>query len=167
MRTLVLMRGAPGCGKSTWIRNNNLTDYALSADTIRGLFASPELTSTGSSAISQKNDKIVWETLFQMLERRMQRGDFTIIDACNSKTSEMKRYKALAEQYRYRIFCIDMTNIPIEEVLIRNKQRIAQKIVPEEYIERVYSRFETQQIPSGIRSVKPEEFDSILHVRLI
>ena len=161
MRVLVMMRGAPGCGKSTWIREHDLSDYALSADAIRALFAAPELTSSGKQMISQRNDKIVWETLFQMLERRMQRGDFTIIDACNSKSSEMKRYKALADQYRYRMYCVDMTNVPIEEVLRRNAGRQERKVVPEEYIRRVYSRFETQQIPSGISRIAPEDFDSI------
>jgi len=161
MRTLVLMRGSPGCGKTTWIQQNGLSDYALSADKIRGLFASPELRTDGSTMISQRNDKIVWETLFQMLERRMQRGDFTIIDACNSKTSEMTRYKNLAQQYRYRIYCVDMTDIPIEETLKRNRSRSALQVVPEEYIQRVYSRFETQQIPSGITRVAPDELDAI------
>ena len=161
MRMLILMRGAPGCGKSTWIKEHGLSDYALSADAIRSLFASPELVQSGKQVISQRNDKVVWETLFQMLERRMQRGDFTIVDACNSKTSEMKRYKALADQYRYRIFCVDMTNIPIEEAIRRNESRIERKIVPVEYLERVYSRFETQQIPSGITQILPEDFESV------
>lgn len=40
MRMLILMRGAPGCGKSTWIKEHGLSDYALSADAIRGLFVS-------------------------------------------------------------------------------------------------------------------------------
>lgn len=35
MRTLLLLRGAPGSGKSTWIRENNLEQYALEADRFR------------------------------------------------------------------------------------------------------------------------------------
>lgn len=161
MRTLILMRGSPGCGKSTWIREHGLEPYALSADAIRIMFAAYELSADGKPCISQRNDKIVWETLFQMLERRMQRGDFTVIDACNSKTSEIKRYKQLAGQYRYRMYCVDMTDIPIDEVLRRNAQRDHSKVVPEECIRRVYSRFETQEIPSGVKRIKPEEFDSV------
>ena len=161
LRILVLMRGAPGCGKTTWINSKGLEAYALSADKIRGMFASYDLTPEGRPSISQRNDKIVWETLFIMLERRMQRGDFTIIDACNSKTSEMKRYKALADRYRYRIFCIDMTSVAKEEAKRRNLLRPAAKVVPEDYIDRVYSRFETQQIPSGIRRLEPDQFESI------
>lgn len=35
MRTLLLFRGAPGCGKSTYIKEHDLEKYTLSADTIR------------------------------------------------------------------------------------------------------------------------------------
>lgn len=167
MRTLMLMRGAPGCGKSTWIEQNGLSDYALSSDKIRSMFASPVLDAQGKPVISQKNDKIVWETLFTMLERRMQRGDFTIIDACNSKTKEMTRYKEMANQYRYRIFCLDMTDIPLDEVLRRNAQRPPIKVVPEDYIEKVYSRFQTQNIPAGIKRVTLEDWDQIVFTKPI
>lgn len=32
MRILLLLRGSAGCGKSTWIQNNGLKQYTLSAD---------------------------------------------------------------------------------------------------------------------------------------
>lgn len=35
MRTLVLLRGLPGVGKSTWIKAQGLEPYTLSADQIR------------------------------------------------------------------------------------------------------------------------------------
>ena len=158
MRTLLLFRGAPGCGKSTFIKNNGLEGYTLSADSIRTMCCSPILDASGNPQISQKRDKIVWEILFQMLESRMQNGDFTVIDATNSKTQEMNRYKKLADQYRYRIYIIDMTNIPIEECKKRNANRTPLKRVPESVIDNMYSRFATQKIPSGITKVSPENF---------
>ena len=115
MRILLLMRGAPGCGKSTWIEKNGLKPYALSADDIRLLCQSPLMLVDGTVGISQANDGVVWKTLFTILELRMQRGDFTVIDATNSKTSEMNRYKEMCSTYRYRIFCVDFTDVPMEE----------------------------------------------------
>lgn len=159
MRTLVLLRGAPGCGKSTWIKDHGLANYAISADELRQMYASPRLQPDGSIAISQREDKDVWNTLFAILEHRMQNGDFTIIDACNSKTAEMTRYRDMAHEHRYRIYCVDFTDIPIDEVKRRNHLRAPLKWVPEEYIDRVYSRFETQKIPSGITRVLPNEFE--------
>lgn len=155
------MRGAPGCGKSTWIKQNGLSNYTLSVDAIRALFASPMLDVHGKPVISQKNEKIVWETLFAMLEHRMQRGDFTVIDACNSKTREMARYKDLANRYRYRIYCLDMTNTPMEETLRRNATRTSVKVVPQGYIEKVYSRFQTQNIPSGIKRITVDDWRQV------
>ena len=161
MRTLLLLRGAPGCGKSTFIDNNGLRPYALSADEIRLQCQSSQQTVDGKEAISQNNEKAVWNMLFKMLEIRMQNGEFTVIDATNSKTAEINRYKEMCETYRYRIFCIDFTDLPIEECKRRNAQRIPLKQVPEEVIDKMYSRFKNQKIPSGVKVIKPEELDTI------
>ena len=161
MRILLLLRGSASCGKSTWIAQHGLKPYTLSADDIRLLCQSPVMLADGTTGISQSNDSTVWKTLFSILEIRMQRGDFTVIDATNSKTSEMNRYKEMCETYRYRIYCVDFTDIPIEEVKRRNANREAFKRVPEEAIDNMYSRFRTQKIPSGIKVIRPDELDTI------
>ena len=161
MRILLLLRGCAGCGKTTWIAENGLKPYALSADDIRLLCQGPVLQVDGTEGISQSNDKAVWKILFSILEIRMQRGDFTVIDATNSKTSEMNRYRELCATYRYRIYCVDFTDIPIEEVKRRNAGRDALRQVPEAVIDRMYARFATQKIPSGIKVIRPDELDTI------
>lgn len=161
MRILLLLRGSAGCGKSTWIEQNGLKPYTLSADDIRLLCQSPIMQVDGTEGISQANDNVTWKTLFNLLEVRMQKGEFTVIDATNSKTSEMNRYKEMCNTYRYRIFCVDFTDIPIEEVKRRNANREVLKRVPEEAIDKMYSRFATQKIPSGIKVIKPDELDTI------
>ena len=161
MRILLLLRGSAGCGKSTWIEKNGLKPYTLSADDIRLLCQSPIMQVDGSEGISQANDNVTWKTLFNLLEVRMQKGEFTVIDATNSKTSEMNRYKEMCNTYRYRIYCVDFTDIPINEVKRRNANREVLKRVPEEAIDKMYSRFATQKIPSGIKVIKPNELDTI------
>lgn len=161
MRILLLLRGSAGCGKSTWIEQNGLKPYTLSADDIRLLCQSPIMQVDGTEGISQSNDNVTWKTLFNLLEVRMQKGEFTVIDATNSKTSEMNRYKEMCSTYRYRIYCVDFTDIPIEEVKRRNANREELKRVPDEAIDKVYSRFATQKIPSGIKVIKPNELDAI------
>ena len=161
MRVLLLLRGSAGCGKSTWIEENGLKPYALSADEIRMMCSSPSLGSDGKEFINPSNDSYVWKMLFDILEKRMQNGDFTVIDATNSKTSEMNKYKDLCERYKYRIYCVDFTGIPIEETKRRNKLRSEIKQVPDEAIDKMYARFETQKIPSGITAIKPDELDKI------
>ena len=161
MRTLLLLRGAPGVGKSTYIEKNGLKPYTLCADDIRLLCQSPVLSANGNTEITQSNDGTVWKTLFTLLEVRMQRGEFTVIDATNSKTSEMNNYKKLCQEYRYRIFLVDFTDVPIAECKKRNSLRPVVKQVPEAVIDKMYSRFKTQGIPSGITVIKPKELDKV------
>lgn len=155
------MRGAPGVGKTTFIEKNGLTQYALSADDIRMMYQSPVMQIDGSFNIAQTNEREVWDTLFRVLEARMLRGEFVVIDATNSKTKEMNRYKDMASSYRYRIYCVDFTDVPIEECKRRNKLRPEYKQVPEEAIDKMYSRFATQDIPAGIKVLRQDEIDKI------
>lgn len=161
MRVLLLFRGAPGVGKTTYIRENGLSNYCLSSDDIRMMYQSPMLQVDGTEQIAMQNEKAVWNTLFELLEARMERGEFVVIDATNSKTQEMNRYKDLANTYRYRIYCIDMTDVPIEECKRRNLLRPEYKRVPEASIDKMYARFKVQKIPAGIKTIKPNELDTI------
>ena len=161
MRSLLLFRGAPGCGKSTYIDNHGLRPYALSADEIRLQCQSAQQNIYGDTEISQNNEKNVWSTLFKLLDIRMSHGEFTVIDATNSKTEEMNRYKEMCDQYRYRMFIIDFTTLPIEECKRRNSSRDVYKRVPDEVIDKMYARFENQKIPSGIKVIDPEHLEEI------
>lgn len=164
MRSLCLLRGSPGAGKSWYIKEHNLENYTLSPDNIRVLCSSLELQATGDFKISQetKNEQVVWDILFKLLEHRMERGEFTIIDATCSKTSDINRYKQLADQYRYRVYVIDFSDIPLETCLKQNKMRPEWKQVPNESIRKIYARFVTQKIPGGVKVIKKDEFDTLL-----
>ena len=166
MRTLLLFRGAPGCGKSTYIDTYGLRPYALSADDIRLQCQSAQQNIYGEEEISQSNDKLVWKILFDLLETRMSKGEFTVIDATNSKTSEMNHYKQLAINYRYRIYLIDFTDLPIEECKRRNAQRTSLKRVPEAVIDKMYARFQNQSVPSMITVIKPHELNKIFYHKI-
>lgn len=158
MRTLLLFRGAPGCGKSTFIKKIGIEQYTLSADDIRLLLQSPQLNVDGSYSISQDSEKKTWDILFQALENRMSRGEFVAIDATNSKTSDMTRYRDLADQYRYRIYIKDFTDLPIEECKKRNANRLPEyKRVPECVIDNQYARFATQDIPGRITKLVTDD----------
>ena len=164
MRTLLITRGAPGSGKTTWIKQQGLDVYTLSPDNIRVLCSSVELQPTGEFKISQDrdNEQVVWDILFKLLEHRMSRGEFTIIDATASKTKDIQQYKDLAEQYRYRMFIVDFTDVPLDVCLKQNKMRPLEKQVPQKSIENIYARFATQKVPSGVKIIKRDEFDTSL-----
>jgi len=163
MRTLLLMRGAPGAGKTTWIEQHNLQQYTLSPDVIRVMCSSNELQPTGEFKISQQreNENMVWDVLLKILEHRMSRGEFTVIDATCSKTKDIQKYKELAESYRYRMFIVDFTDIPLETCLAQNKLREELKQVPSASIKNIYARFATQKVPGSVKIIKRDELQTL------
>ena len=161
MRTLLLLRGIQASGKSTWIKENNLEPYTLSADNIRLNIANPVLTEDGSYEISQKYNKVTWELLYKYLEMRMQNGDFTIIDATHSDLKLLNKYKDLASTYKYTMYCLEF-DVPLEEALRRNRERDNYKYVPERVIERTYETIKNnEKLPSALKKI--ESIDEIIN----
>ncbi|ATV66726.1 2',3'-cyclic-nucleotide 2'-phosphodiesterase [Fusobacterium pseudoperiodonticum] len=161
MRTLLLLRGVQASGKSTWIKENNLEPYTLSADNIRLNITNPVLTEDGSYEISQKYNKVTWELLYKYLEMRMQNGDFTIIDATHSDLKLLNKYKDLSSTYKYTMYCLEF-DVPLEEALKRNKERDNYKYVPERVIERTYETIKNnEKLPSALKKI--ESIDEIIN----
>lgn len=159
MRNLVVLRGCPGSGKSTWIKENGLEQYTLSPDNIRMMASAPILTENNTDAtISQENESYVWSLLYELLEKRMQNGDFTIIDATHSRSTDFSRYNSLCSSYRYRKYVVSFTDVPMEVCVERNHKRDAYKRVPDDVIEKMYARFATQEKTSGWVDVPRDEF---------
>lgn len=166
MRKLVILRGAMGCGKSTFIKEHNLENFTLSSDQIRIMFNSPQMNINYREEIPQFNNKKVWELLHFILEERMKKGEFTVVDAVHANCSEsLTIYKKFAEKYRYRMYIVDFTDIPKEEVYKRNLNREEYKIVPEYSIDRVYKVFSKEKISSAFKIIKPEEFNDIINTK--
>lgn len=159
MQHLVLLRGCPGSGKSTFIKDNNLEPYTLCADQIRMQVSSPVLNTNGKFVISQAQDKYVWETLMVMLEKRMQDGCFTVIDATHYKTSLINNYRDFVKKYGYRVTIVDFTGVPYDELLKRNMEREEYKRVPEEVIKKMHTTFvDDTEVKKWCKVIKPEDF---------
>lgn len=162
MRKLIILRGVMGSGKSSFIKEHNLEDYTLCADKIRLMLNSLEMTTEYCEKIPQFNNKKAWELLFMVLEERMKKGEFTIIDATHPNTEDLNAYKKLAEKYRYRLYVVDFTDISLEELYRRNEIREESKRVPKHSIDRIYKKIKKEHTPSSFKVVKPEEFDEII-----
>lgn len=185
MRTLLLMRGLPASGKSTWIRTHGLEPYTLSPDTLRLMASSPVILpypSVGDSgakscapqcspttydsplyAISQKNDKHIWKMLFTLLELRCKQGDFTIIDATHTSHQALRAYESLASTYRYRLVVLDFSGVGFDEILTRNAKR-GYKAVPESILRSMYERLQdslANPLPSRYTLLHPEDLAGI------
>ena len=160
MKLLLVLRGIPGCGKSTWIKEHDLEEYTLSPDNIRLMFSAPELGLDGKYHISSKCDKYVWSFLNERLEARMKNGDTTVVDATHTKESYLKDYKKLCKQYNYRMIIVDFSSIDLDTVKSRNYRRESYKQVPEEVIDRMYQQI-SNPLQGNYEIYKYDEFPNL------
>ena len=152
MRTLLIIRGCMGSGKTTYIKNNNLVDYTISADDIRLLYHSPRMTDDGNMSISAKSDREVWSTLYSMLETRMKNGDFTIIDATHKTSKDVSKYIELADKYKYNCYQLNI-EATLDECLERNLMRNPIKHVPESEIIRAFDIIQSNKISNRFKQI--------------
>ena len=156
-RMFFLTRGVAGCGKSTFIRENNLEPYTISSDGIRLMLSSPVRDAQGNRSIDQRRMKECWELIQHLLEVRFQSGSTTILDATNLKAKDVAPLKKLAQKYRYRVYAIDFTDIPDEEIYRRNAGRDPLNRVPEHVIARMLNVARSSSLPGGVKQVTREE----------
>ena len=157
MRQLIVLRGAMGSGKSTWVKNNKLEEYVLSADNIRMQAGSPILKEDGSKAINPSNESFTWKILYDLLERRMANGDFTIIDATHVKTSSFQKYRKLCRKYMYRCYVVEFEE-ELSVLLERNKTRNPVDRVPEHVIANAHAKMSVENAPQWVSKTRPKTF---------
>lgn len=163
MRKLVILRGIPGSGKSTWVKENQLEAYTLSSDHIRTLYQAPSLNRSGDLVLIDYENKKVWDTLTQMLEARMEHGEFVIVDATHTTMKEIMKYKLLAKKYCYRMYCVDFSDVPLQVAKKQNALRNSLSRVPESVIDRMSKRLqENLNLPSGVERLNPKDWKQIL-----
>lgn len=166
MRYLVFLRGIPGSGKSTFIKENKLEPYTISSDDVRLLLKPPVLSVTGQITISQKINRRVWGLIYSLIKCRMEEGEFTILDATNAGNADFAKYRQLVKAYRYEAFCVDFSDVPLEIAKERNMKRPAHEVVPEAVIEDMHSLINRQSVPSFVTVIKPQEFHEKLRYRI-
>lgn len=164
MRVLLLMRGAPGAGKSTFIKKHGLDLYKIEVDSVRNFYSNPVYNEDGKMGLSGQVETKVWKTVLDCAELRFKRGDFVVVDATNKTRADINQWKKLAKKYLYRIYLVDMTGVPKEVAKAQNLMRSEYKQVPEEVIDKAYEQFETETISAGISVIPYDQFklDDIL-----
>jgi predicted kinase len=162
MRIIVLLRGAPGAGKSTFIRQQGLEAYAFSPDTLRLLMGGVVMSAMGRIGINNDIDKKVWQEVERLLNEKMGRGEFIVFDATFQHTRDFHLPVKLAHRHRYQVYCVDFSAVPLTVAIAQNAGRETYKYVPPDVIERAYARIENNKIPKDITVFSYAEFTETL-----
>lgn len=167
MKYMILLRGLPGSGKSTWVKNNHLEDYTISSDTIRLMYSTPVIKSRQNyeqRVISQKNDKQVWDLLHQLVVDRIKNGQTTIVDATHLKANSINYYKQICKNNHIRcvVICFDVS---VEEAIVCDLMREGTcRYVGEKVIRRMADGIE--KVPSWCEIGNPDDIAYQFNVEL-
>lgn len=140
-KLLILMRGAPGSGKSTLIKNSGLPNYSISLDELRKLLAAEE-----DSQLPTSVNKEAYALLYSILQTRVQKGKLIILDAVNVSIDHIKDSIELVERYGYKIVYFQMQT-SLEQCLENNLCRPAYSRASEEKIRKFHEMIKTTKLP--------------------
>lgn len=140
-KLFILMRGAPGSGKTTLINDSGLSNYAISLDELRRLLAAEE-----NGQLPTSVNKETYALLYSILQTRVQKGRLIILDAVNASINHLKDSLDLAEKAGYRIVYYQMPT-SLENCLENNLRRSIYSRASEEKIRRFHNIIETTHLP--------------------
>ena len=122
-KSVVVLAGLPGSGKSAWLRKNNLP--CLSSDEIRRLLR--------DDPTDQTINRAVFAMLRLLLRKRLELGAaVTYVDATNLTPRERRPYIKIAEGFGARAEAL-FFDTPVDVCKARNAAR--DRVVPPEAID--------------------------------
>lgn len=122
-KKIVILRGLPASGKSTFVKENHLHDYVLSMDILRKMFCAPISIDNGECFhISQDYNKQVAEMFMTLLKARLANGSFTVVDNTNLSARGFNEIVDLAKKHGFDILVVDF-NEDVETCIERDKLR--------------------------------------------
>lgn len=161
MKKLIITRGAPGSGKSTLIDQLGFRNYAISMDMIRSIFASIEMNLDGSVGLNQSLNRLVFQKFSEILDERMGRGEFLVVDQTTPAKADLDFFKDLAKKHNYELLMVDFSAMPIEQIKKYNLMRAEHKQVPEKAIDRIHELLHTTRLDTSEMTVLPVDFDNL------
>lgn len=173
VRKLIAMRGHPGSGKTSLLRELGLEDWSLSADDIRKVNNSPMLTLDGRLIQNQDDNYNTFRILRETLESRMEKGQLVVLDTTlmGDKTKktpnpgstppqnqELKYLKEMAHKHRYQLCIADLSTYPVEQAIANNNLRPETRRVPEFRIREIHEGLNEENLETtGIEHLEWDE----------
>lgn len=153
MTELIITRGLPGSGKSTWAHHEaskNVNTVVVERDMLRQTLFNSYWTG------NQQDENKVTKIQLKRVKGLLELGYRVIVSDTNLPDRSVKQWQQVAHDTGAVFTVNDLRALPLETVLGRNAQRIRQiagKMVPESVIFEKYGRF-----INGRDLSKPVEF---------
>lgn len=149
MRKLFILYGPQGAGKTTFVQENKLDEFSVSADEVRRMFSRyvPALDGDKVLIAGEHLQRLTRRIVQEQADNLMFLGSPVIIDAVNASPRSRSQWEALADSHGYDVLAVDFTQVSREELLSRNLKRGGDRI-PD--IESFLDRFDSVPPPQTI-----------------
>lgn len=160
MRYLFIMRGCPGSGKTTFLKENNFEHMSLGFDKAREMFSGLYPTFDGESiSLSSYGMKKCIDFVFNALSERMDRGETLFFDATSLKQKDISRLANEGNRYGYTSYIIDMQkDTSWEEIVYRNNTRTIEDRVPENKLLTMFENGKNSVDVPGVENLDKNSF---------
>ena len=143
---LVVLVGASGSGKSTFAHRHFLPTEIVSSDRCRALISDDE---TDQSVTAE-----AFALLREIIDKRLQVGRLTVVDATSAKREDRKSLLELARKWDVLATAI-VFDLPIEVCFERNQQR-SDRTIPEHAIRRQH-----KAVRRSAKGLRKERFSRV------
>lgn len=144
MRTLFVVRGAPGTGKSHFLSIYRARGQVVSLDDIRDVFAMPipDWDGVPGRSIRGGTEETISRVLESALRSRFKQGSDVFFEATNPELQQFKHLADLSRAYGYQVAVIDMQGNATDDMILAQNAKRAGTVtyVPEEDVLRISTR---------------------------
>lgn len=123
-RTLLVLCGPAGSGKSTFAAQRFISTSIVSSDACRSMICDDEN--------NQQVNRDTFDLFYYIIQKRMYLGRFTIADSTALRSDTRRRLRAQSRQSGY-YGCLILFNTPPDICLVRNKLRarnVEEQVIP-------------------------------------
>ena len=113
-RTLLVLCGVAGCGKSTFAAQRFRESMVVSSDRCREMIC--------DDVTNQQVNRDTFDLLYYILRKRMYLGRFTVVDSTALHAEARRQLRELAHRYGYYT-CLLVFDVAEEVCLRRDRQR--------------------------------------------
>jgi predicted kinase len=141
MSKIIVLRGLPGSGKSTWAHDfiqRNKDWIRINKDDLRSMLH--------NSVWSKDNEKIILDIRNSLIENSLSNGINVIVDDTNFASKHITDIMELANKHRASFEVKDF-DVPLDECLKRNAERSGKARVPDKVIIDMYERYVLPEKP--------------------
>jgi len=136
MQQLVMTKGLPGSGKSTWAKEwvaGSMRRVRVNKDLIRA--------EQNRWSYSREDEAIVHKTAVDLIHGYLEAGYSVVVDNQNLQRSNKRELEAIARQHGVPLVIQSFLDVPVEECVRRNELRTGRDKVEASYIRAQAARF--------------------------